>query len=187
VSNEPRDRNPRDPRDDDRPRRRDWGDDDRPKKGGGNSTLLILGIVGGVLLLVCAGCGIGGFFIYKAAEEKVQEAAQRVERTNDLHQVGIAYHEYQGRNGRPPANVDELAVTLGSGKALQRIRSGEIEVIWNVNPARQFKGTSNVILAFYTRPEPNGDRIALYADGSTRLLTAPEFNSAARAEPTPVK
>ena len=59
------DRDDNDPRrrddDDDRPRRRRSRDDDRPKSGG-KGLLIVLGVVGGLLLLVCGGCV--GFIVY---------------------------------------------------------------------------------------------------------------------------
>lgn len=77
---------PRDDYDDedDRPRRRrrrdeDDDDDDRPRRkkkrreAPKSNTGLILGIVGGVLLLVVAGCGIGGYLMFKGAQTKFDE------------------------------------------------------------------------------------------------------------------
>jgi hypothetical protein len=49
---------------------------ERPRTGSSSKTVwIVLGIVGGLLLLVCGGCIIGGFFIWKSPlGQKVQAA-----------------------------------------------------------------------------------------------------------------
>jgi hypothetical protein len=95
--------------DDDRPRSRrrdddDADDDDRPrpratqKKGGGLA--IILGILGVVLLLCLGGGGAIGYFAY----QRVNEARDRNESSNNLKQIALACHEYSGRHGAFPTN-----------------------------------------------------------------------------------
>jgi hypothetical protein len=109
VSYDPQDRYPRDSWDDDRdsyrPRRRDWGDDMPRKKG--NSTILILAIVGGlvVVLLVCGGLGYLGI---KAIVEQIEEE-DKIELTHSrIDQVERAAIRFQAARKRWPANMDEL-------------------------------------------------------------------------------
>jgi Protein of unknown function (DUF1559) len=100
---------PRRPRDDenDRPARSRRDDDDdrapppRPKSNLG----LILGILGGVLLLCCGGGGVGMYYLLKGATSKVSEAADRMNSSNNLKQIGLGILDYEGKNGELPNNT----------------------------------------------------------------------------------
>jgi Protein of unknown function (DUF1559) len=91
--------------DDDRPRRRRDDDDDRSPRRKQKSNLgLVLGIVGGVLVLVCAG---GGILIYQAVKsfgKKVEEAGDKIVTTNNLHQIGVATLSHHDRLAGLPNN-----------------------------------------------------------------------------------
>lgn len=86
---------------DDRARRRRFEDEDDlpPKRQKKKSSLgLILGIIAGVLFLLCAG---GGFGVYYGVT-KVRDAADRMNSTNNLRQVAIACQKYHDvHNGFP--------------------------------------------------------------------------------------
>lgn len=86
--------------DDDRPRRRrfDDGDDAPPPPRKKSSLGLVLGIVAGILFLLCAG---GGLAIYLAAS-KVSGAAERMTSSNNLKQISLGCLNYQDRyDGMP--------------------------------------------------------------------------------------
>ena len=90
--------------DDDRParsrRRRDDLDDDRPRRKKKKSNLaLILGIVGGVLVLLCAG---GGFALYRYTSSVRGEVAERQETTDNMKKIGLAIHQYHDQFGTLP-------------------------------------------------------------------------------------
>jgi hypothetical protein len=100
---------PRRPRDDDfedRPARSRRDDDDRPPARRPKSNLgLILGILGGVLLLCCGGGGVAIYYMVKGAAGKVGEAADRMNSTNNLRQIGLGILEYEGKHAELPNNT----------------------------------------------------------------------------------
>jgi hypothetical protein len=90
--------------DDDRPRRSrrdDDDDDDRPPPRRKKSNLaLILGIVFGVLFLLCAGGGVAIYYAVKSAGG----AIERVTSHNDMQQIGLGVMSYEGAKGDLPTN-----------------------------------------------------------------------------------
>jgi hypothetical protein len=174
---DPEDRGPQ------RPRRRDWGDEGKPPPKKGGSTGLILAIVGGVLLLVCAGCGGVGFFAWL----KVQEAADRVVRQNDLKEIGVAYHEHLDRERRPPENAAELQKTmqrLGTDpKVTARLTDGSVVFLgYGVRPTDMTEGTFKTVLAYEKDVPEKGGNI-LMGDNSIEYVTAAEFATKVKAKP----
>jgi Protein of unknown function (DUF1559) len=93
--------------DDDRParsrRQRDDDDYDRPRRTKKKNKLpLILGIVGGVLVLLCAG---GGFALYHFTSKVRSQVAERQETTNNMTKIGRAMHNYHDQFGTLPHNT----------------------------------------------------------------------------------
>jgi hypothetical protein len=66
---------------------------------------LILGIVLGVLFLVCAGGGVAVYYLMRGAVSKVGEAAERMHSSQNLMQIGHAIHAYHDDKGMLPANT----------------------------------------------------------------------------------
>jgi hypothetical protein len=97
-----RPRRPRDD-DDDRPRRRRFDDEDDspPRRQQKKSSLgLILGIVGGIIFLICAGGGIALYFAFS----KVGDAADRMTSSNNLKQISIGALNYDVTNNGLPTD-----------------------------------------------------------------------------------
>ena len=105
---------------DDRPRKktrsRDEDDDfdapaRRPKK---KSNLgLILGIIAGVVLLVCGGGAAGVYFIFKKAKDTVVEATERLQSTNNMKQIGLGMTNYSfAQKGFPTNSYDPAGKPL---------------------------------------------------------------------------
>lgn len=105
---------------DDRPRKktRSRDDDDdfdaparRPKK---KSNLgLILGIIAGVVLLVCGGGAAGVYFIFKKAKDTVVEATERLQSTNNMKQIGLGMTNYSfAQKGFPTNSYDPAGKPL---------------------------------------------------------------------------
>jgi hypothetical protein len=102
-------RRPRD-EDDDRPprsrRRRDDDDDrDRPPPRKKSNVGLILGIVFGVLFLLCGGGGVLMYFAFKGAVTKVTDAADRMASNNNMKEIGLAVLTYEGEKHDFPTNT----------------------------------------------------------------------------------
>ena len=98
---------PDDELDDDRPRRRSRDDDDdrdRPPPRRKSNVGLILGIIFGVLFVLCAGGGVAIYFAVKGAAGKISDAADRMNSSNNLKQIGLGVLEYEGKNSDYPAN-----------------------------------------------------------------------------------
>jgi hypothetical protein len=144
-----------------------------------NRAWIILGIVAGVAVLSCACCGVGGFFF---AVPKIREAADRTKRLNDLKVVGLAIIIFQDDKKRGPANIDELAPSLVDANVVALVRKGDIEVVWKAAMMKdQPGGASNVLVAWWARPETNGNRLVVFLDGHTEILTEQEFQQKSKA------
>ena len=164
------------------PRRRRYEDDDKPAKKSNTTMIVVLSIVG-VVLVGCGGCA-GVLFLFVIP--KIEEAKNRTVRTNDMRQLNIAYLNFQSKHQRGPANLAELeAFDPMPSEGYKLVREGKVEVVWNVNIARQVQGSSNVMLLYETKADPDGQRVVVMADGSARRVTEAEFNGIPKADPTP--
>lgn len=112
---------------------------------------------------------------------RVQQAAQRQQRSNQLKAIGLAYHNCNDDLQRGPANADELRKYLaGFEDAYQAVQSGDIVVFWNARVPADFpQGLGNTVLA-HDKGVPANGGLVLMGDGSTRTMTAAEFAAAPR-------
>jgi len=118
----------------DRPRRRRDNDDDddrdyAPPRKKGSSIGLILGIIAGILVLVCGG-GFAGLYF---ATSSVRDAANRMKATNDAKQIGIGIDNYESAHGAFPTNSYSQ-----DGKPLLSWRVHILPFIEQENLYRQF-------------------------------------------------
>jgi hypothetical protein len=143
-------------------------------------TLIIIGsIVGGVAVLGLCCCGVGGFFAYT----KIRDAGDRVTRLNDLREIAMAMHSFHDANkGRMPATADDLRPFLSKPTVAERIKSGEIAVVWNAASLNEQPNWSNMIYCWETKPANNGNRLVAYVDGMGAQLTEAEFQSTPKAK-----
>lgn len=165
------------PDDRDRPGRHSRGDGDAPPKKS-NTTMIVLLIVGGLLVLVCGGCGIGGYF----ALQGVQKAAEKVKRSNDLKQIGLAYHEYNSRFQKAPEKAEDLQPLLTQDpQVFDLLKNGSVVFIYGVSLKDLNKvGHSQTVIA-YEKEAPEKGGIVLYADAFTESVTAAEFATKRKA------
>jgi Superinfection immunity protein len=156
---------------------------DRRPTSSNTTLLIILGVFAGMLVLGCP-CGIG---LLVPAVQRVREAADRTARLNELSQIGKAIHSFHDTTKRMPAKLDDIQPSLNA-MTMQRLRNGEIEVIWNAVPLpEEDRGTSNVMMAWDTKPAGNGDRLVLFMDGSVQVINENAFHNAAKARTQPKK
>jgi hypothetical protein len=161
--------------------RSDWEDRPPPKKS--SSAWVILAIVGGVLVVSCLGCGLVAALLVMPAFQKVRDAAQRAERSNDMKQIAIAIYNFMEAKNQGPSNVNDLIPYLGGGKVEARLRSEEIKVLWNLAPKnQQIDGTSNVIFAWENQPDSaSGQRLVAYMDGRVDWVPEAKFPQTPKA------
>jgi hypothetical protein len=127
--------------------------------------------------LMSVSCGI---------QQKMREAAERAKKSNDLKEIGLAYHSYCFTNNKGPASPDELMKGQPEASAaLQKVKSGDYTVIWGVNlsnMAQFVEGSGNTVLGYETNPSPSG-RLVLTCDGAVQNMTEADFKSKPQAKP----
>ncbi len=129
-------------------------------------TLLLLGAT--VLLLV--GCGY-------------RSAAQKVKRSNQLKQIGLAYHNYIDAFGQAPTKVDDLKNYMeGGNDAYKAMANGDYVVLWGVSIPEMTAGASNTVLG-YEKDVPTKGGLVLMGDAFVREMSADEFKNAPKATP----
>jgi hypothetical protein len=144
-----------------------------------NKTIfIIIGVVAGCFFLGAI-CCVAGIFL---AVPKLRDAADRAQRKNDLKQVVQAMHNYHSQHNKMPTNANDLQPFLLGSPVSDRLRRGEIEVVWNAaRLTEQSNGTSNVIYAWDTKPAGNGSRLVVMMDGMALELTEAEFQTKPKA------
>jgi len=136
-----------------------------------------------VLLLVAfalssVACGV---------QKAIQDAQDRAKKINELHQLGLLYHEYFDANQKGPSRVEDLEQLPSAAfakDALQGVRSGKYTFIWNVHllEVTATSGTPNTILAYEPSAQTSKGCV-LFVDGSARELTSAEFKTMQLAKP----
>jgi hypothetical protein len=108
-------------------------------------------------------------------------AADREKKTNDLRQIGLAYHNCLDTNKKPPATVDDLAPFYEKdAKITAALKDGTYVFYYNVKLTDMTNGTSNTILG-YEKDAPTKGGVVLFGDGTVKPLTADEFAKAPKA------
>jgi hypothetical protein len=154
-----------------------------------NTILIIVGVVGGLVVL-CAGCG--GITIFAVARvfqsgaentlKKEKDNKDRQERLNHLKEVGIGLHLHNDGRQRPPANLEEMLPYVDDARVKERLKGGEIEVVWGAKRITdQPGGSSNVIYAWDIKPAADGKRLVLFMDMMTRELSESAFQNTPKA------
>jgi hypothetical protein len=101
--------------------------------------------------------------------------------TNDLKQIGLAYHNYHAAFNKGPSKVEDLAEFLENDKRLIGLLKDEtIVFFFGVSIEQMTAGTSNTVLA-YVKEVPDKGGLVLMGDGSVKKLSADEFAKATKA------
>lgn len=96
-----------------RPRRVDRDDLPPPPPAGKSKLPLILGIIAGVLLLLCGGGAYGIYYIITTIKAKGTDASDRFNVSNNLKQIGTGMLNYSvGANGFPTNSYDAAGKPL---------------------------------------------------------------------------
>jgi len=114
----------------------------------------------------------------EGAKVPAQNAAQKQLLTNQLKQIGLAYHSCIDVKKKAPGKVEDLEPFYeNDAKITDAIKKGDIKVYWNVQLLKLPKGTSNTVLGHEKDAATRGGMV-LMADASVRSMTAAEFKKA---------
>jgi hypothetical protein len=112
---------------------------------------------------------------------------KEIETSNDLRMIAIAIQDYSDNNHKGPSRVEDLAPYLENDQRLiERIRLGDIVVIWKVSFSDLMKqpgGPSSCVLA-YGKDVPEKGGPVVMGDGTVNRMSAEEFKTAKLAEPS---
>jgi hypothetical protein len=142
---------------------------------------IVLGVVGGFLLLCCGCGGVGGFLAWRGIKSAADTIADQSKRLNDLKDISLAAHKHYDVKKRMPANAEDLRPHLDDPKVADRIKSGEIEVVWNASFPLQPAGTTNVIYAWETKKGSDGRWLVVDMAGFASTLSDAEYQNKPKA------
>jgi hypothetical protein len=101
--------------------------------------------------------------------------------TNDLRQIGLAYHNHVDAANKAPAKAEDLGPYLDNNKRLlDLLKNEDVVFFYNVTPTQMTSGTSNTVLA-YVKDVPDKGGLVLMGDGSVKKMSADEFKKATLA------
>jgi hypothetical protein len=100
---------------------------------------------------------------------------------NDLKEIGLAIHQYNGDFAKAPTKADDIKKYLEPKNAdavMARLNSGEIVVFWGVSIADMMKAgsTGDTVLAHHRDAPTKGGQV-LMGDASVRKVTAEVFKT----------
>jgi hypothetical protein len=117
-----------------------------------------------------------------------EQARQRQIDSNELKQIGLAWHNYCDTNRKGPSRPEDLFQYMGGSNAppSQALKSGKYVFLWGVSvsdiaSARDGPGTGRTVLA-YAATVPASGGLVLMADASVEQMTAAQFNAATKAD-----
>jgi hypothetical protein len=137
-----------------------------------------------IFAVVC-GLAVLAFVLACGGVQKgMQQAAQQMQTQAELQQLGRSYQNFAAEKNKGPANTTEWAdwaKTKDAGTVAlinQTGPNGKYVIFWGLRIPQDFPdGTSTTILGYESKT-PNEGGAVLMADGTTKLMTQAEFNSA---------
>jgi hypothetical protein len=116
---------------------------------------------------------------------RLQDAAQRAQRTNDLKAIGFAYHNYVKKYDKAPTEPAALDEFLAANypRSVQALNDGSVVFLYGVKPD-ELKKPADTVLA-YDKNVPEDGGLILMADdqASVKHVTAQEFDKMPQAKP----
>jgi hypothetical protein len=111
-----------------------------------------------------------------------REPPETVLRKAILSKLGMAYHGFNMRSNRPPADINEMASYLAvrnpapntSAVLLDPVRHGDVVFIWNAPLFEDGEKNDRYVLG-YEKAVPESGGMMVTADGFVQLVTAAEF------------
>jgi hypothetical protein len=145
-------------------------------------------IIAGFVMIGCLCCGAAGYVGLMVMarvdqKKKLEQGANQGTRLNDLKLIGVSLQNHRDSAGRGPANLGELKPFLDDNGVAERIRKGEIVVVWNAGPPdRQDAGPADVVAAWEAQPTDDGKRLVVFLDGSAGAINESDFARTPKAK-----
>lgn len=112
------------------------------------------------------------------------KSAGDAKRTNDVREIGLAFHEFFGANAKPPTQASDLKPYIKDEKAYALLSSSDFVFIWGVgfpDMAGNPDGSGGTILG-YEKDAPEKGGLVLLGDGVVKNMTAEEFKKMPKAK-----
>jgi len=110
--------------------------------------------------------------------------AESIVRKNNLHAIGIAYHEFSDKHRKAPSKADDLQPFLAkNADAWRTLSDDSLIFVYEVNVFDFLKDASKFVLA-YDKKTPSSGGMVLMADGFVKEVSAAEFKTLPIATPS---
>ena len=131
-----------------------------------------------VVLVTCGAITVQNYF----------RTTNRAEALNTVKMVGLAYHQFQETNNRPPRSFDELAKFAQTKSINLPPGAADVTVIWGAGIGSLNKdGPGGEVVLGYLPASGKKDVFVLYADGSVKQEPEATFFRAKFAIPLPAQ
>jgi Protein of unknown function (DUF1559) len=144
-------------------------------------------IVKKVLRCIAAGLMAAALLPSVACVGNVRQAAQRMQESNNLKQLALAYMMYMNdpkNKDTGPETVDEFVAWVQknaqeTSALVSDVKSGKYVFYLGVSIPKLTAGRSNTVLGYEAAVPSAGGQVVM-ADGSVKQMTAAEFAAAAK-------
>ena len=105
-------------------------------------------------------------------------------RTNDVREIGVAFHEFFAEKAKPPTQAADLKPYIKDEKAYAFLSSGDFVLIWGVGipEMKANSGDAGGTILGYEKDAPEKGGLVLFGDGVVKSMTAEEFKKTPKAK-----